>query len=76
MKPITELKPKDYTQAMDYRGIPTEVCPCGCEVFNVMCCFEKGEIVFYFLDMECASCGSMATAPTVMDESIGYSNNV
>lgn len=28
-KHITEMKP-DYTKAMDIRGEPTSVCPCGC----------------------------------------------
>ena len=52
---------------MDYRGMPVEVCPCGSEVWNVKCKFEDGEITMYFLDMECAVCGSLATAPTPVD---------
>ena len=28
---------------------------------------ENGEIATYFLDMECANCGSLATAPTPID---------
>jgi hypothetical protein len=66
MKPINELKP-DYKMAMDYRGTPTEVCPCGSDLWNVKCKFNEGTIVFYFLDMECAFCGSLATAPTEVD---------
>jgi len=66
-KHITEMKP-DYTQAMDIRGEPTAVCPCGCEIWNVKCKFDDdGEIDMYFLDMECAECGTLATAPTPVD---------
>lgn len=61
-KSITELRP-DYTQAMDLRGEPSHVCACGSYIWNVKCSFENYEIVTYFRDMECALCGSMATAP-------------
>ena len=30
--------------------------------------FESNEIATYFLDMECANCGSVATAPTPVDK--------
>ena len=66
MKPIANLRP-NYDRAMDYRGTPTEVCPCGSKLWNVKCMFENGSITMYFLDMECALCGSLATAPTEMD---------
>lgn len=61
---ITELKP-DYTKAMDIRGRPTMVCPCGSEIWNLKTIFDKntGEIELYFIDMECADCGTLATAP-------------
>ena len=64
-KHITELKP-DYKEAMDIRGNPTTVCPCGCKIWNLKTIFdeETGEIDMYFLDMECALCGTLATAPT------------
>jgi hypothetical protein len=29
--------------------------------------FEDGEISLYMLDMECALCGALATAPTPID---------
>ena len=62
-KPITELKP-DYTRAMDIRGEPTSVCICGCNVWNLKVVFDSdGTIGFYFRDMECADCGTQATAP-------------
>ena len=63
-KHVTEMKP-DYTQAMDIRGEPTTVCPCGCNIWNLKTMFgNDGEIEMYFLDMECAECGTLATAPT------------
>jgi len=63
-KHVTEMKP-DYTQAMDIRGEPTSVCPCGSEIWNLKTMFDSdGEIGMYFLDMECAECGTLATAPT------------
>jgi len=63
-KHVTEMKP-DYTQAMDIRGEPTTVCPCGCTIWNLKTMFdEDGEIGMYFIDMECAECGTLATAPT------------
>jgi GTP cyclohydrolase FolE2 len=62
---ITELKP-DYKSAMDIRGNPTTVCPCGSEIWSLKTIFDKddGTIELYFTDMECAECGTLATAPT------------
>jgi len=64
---INSLRPHDYTNAMDLRGTPTHVCPCGSIVWDLKAIFEDGEIATYFLDMECANCGSLATAPTPID---------
>lgn len=64
---IKDLKPENYDHAMDLRGAPTHLCPCGCNIWNVKVIFEDFEIGTYFLDMECANCGSMATAPTLLD---------
>jgi len=61
------MRPNNYDMAMDLRGVPTHVCPCGCYIWNVMVVFEDYEIAQYFLDMECANCGSIATAPTPID---------
>ena len=49
----------------DYRQLgPITICPCGSELWNVKCKFdEDGEIGMYFLDMRCALCDSLATAP-------------
>lgn len=57
----------DYSQAMDIRGVPTHACPCGCIIWNLKVVFESCEIATYFLDMECANCGTLATAPTPLD---------
>jgi hypothetical protein len=53
--------------AMDLRGNPTHACICGSAVWNVRAVFDNYEIATYFLDMECAQCGSLATAPTPLD---------
>jgi hypothetical protein len=74
MKDISDLKPENYDNAMDLRGTPTHVCPCGCNVFNLKVIFSQNEIATYFLDMECAQCGSLATAPTPVDHIEGLDN--
>jgi len=66
VKDINDLKP-NYKNAMDLRGTPTHVCACGSNVFNVKVIFDDYEIATYFIDMECAQCGSLATAPTPLD---------
>lgn len=71
---IVNLRPKNYDNAMDLRGAPTHVCPCGCNIFNVKVIFYQNEIATYFLDMECANCGSLATAPTPVDNREGLDN--
>jgi hypothetical protein len=65
---INTLKPDTYDNAMDLRGTPTHVCVCGCNVWHLKVMFEESQISQYFLDMECASCGSLATAPTPVDD--------
>ena len=67
--PITDLRP-DYTSAMDVRGEATTVCPCGCEIWNLKVVFDQdtNEIGLYFRDMECAQCGTLATAPIPIEE--------
>ena len=66
-KDINSLRPHDYNNAMALRGTPTHGCPCGSIVWDLKAIFENGEIATYFLDMECANCGSLATAPTPID---------
>jgi len=65
-KHITQLRP-DYLSSMDLRGTPTHECVCGCNIWNVKVIFDQYQIATYFLDMECANCGSLATAPTPVD---------
>ena len=74
MQDINNLKPENYDNAMDLRGTPTHVCACGCNIFNVKVIFHENEIATYFLDMECANCGSLATAPTPVDHIEGLEN--
>jgi hypothetical protein len=59
-----------YKDAIDLRGTPTHVCVCGCNIWNIRAVFEDYSIFSYFIDMECANCGSMATAPTLADREI------
>ena len=69
-KDIRELLRRvDYSNAMDLRDTPIgDICVCGCEVFVMLGGFLDGEVSFYFLDGECASCGSMVTLPTPKDD--------
>lgn len=46
---------------------PTHVCPCGSMLWNIKAMFQDYEISMYMLDMECALCGTLATAPTLVD---------
>jgi hypothetical protein len=49
---------------MDIRGEPTRVCVCGCFVWNLKVTFDEDNTIgMYFRDMECADCGTQATAP-------------
>lgn len=63
-----EIREMESMPNMDLRGTPTHVCVCGCEVFNLKVTFKDSEIATYMLDMECANCGSWATAPTPIDQ--------
>lgn len=69
-KDIRELLRRvDYSKAMDLRDTPIgDICVCGCEVFVMLGGFLNGEVAFYFLDGECASCGSMVTLPVPKEE--------
>jgi hypothetical protein len=60
--------------SMDLRNkeFPTHVCACGSQLWNVKCMFQDYEISMYMLDMECYSCGALATAPTLVDMPEGY----
>jgi hypothetical protein len=47
---------------------PIHVCSCGSEVFNIMASFEDYEIVWWFLDGNCANCGNLVTIPCPADK--------
>jgi hypothetical protein len=64
---ILDLRPESYDKSIDLRGTPTHLCPCGSQIWNLKVIFENFEIATYFLDMECVSCVSVATAPTPVD---------
>jgi len=49
------------------KDAPLHVCICGSFLWKVQAMFEDGEISLYMLDMECALCGALATAPTPID---------
>jgi len=65
MDDIANIKPTTGTEA-DYRNLgPIRVCPCGSDLWSVKCKLDDdGEIGIYFLDINCALCGSLATAVT------------
>jgi len=63
-----EIEEDMEIDAMDLRGTPTHLCICGSEVFYVKTVFDNYEVATYFLDMICAECGSLATAPTLLDK--------
>ena len=53
----------------DLRALgPTHVCSCGSQVFNVLASFEDYELVWYFLDATCASCGNLVLVPCPVDK--------
>ena len=55
----------------DLRGLgPLHVCSCGCQVFNALVSFEDYEIVWYFLDATCSSCGNIVTIPCPVDRPV------
>lgn len=67
MKSIRTLKP-DYTGNMDHADEVHHECPvCESDIWNVKVIFDDYKVGIYFLDMECASCGSYAKAPTPLD---------
>jgi len=49
------------------KNSPTSVCVCGSLLWKLDVMFEDNEIALYMLDMECALCGALATAPTPID---------
>lgn len=64
---VDEARAEQDFNAMDLRGTPTHVCVCGSNQFYIRAVFDNYEIAQYFLDMQCVSCGNLATAPTPVD---------
>ena len=64
---IRELKP-DYTGTMDHENEICHECPvCESNIWNLKVTFEDYELSMYYLEMECAFCGTFALAPTPED---------
>jgi len=62
---------------IDARGIPTCICPnCGGNLFRALVSFDPDTytIGMYHLDIQCNSCGALATAPTPIDNPGGSTN--
>lgn len=55
---------------LDYRGIPTALCPCGSQFINIQAIVdpETYEIGFYLTEGTCAVCGSLLTVATPADK--------
>jgi len=52
----------------DYRGVPTYVCPCGCDLFLMAAKFDETQLpAFYILDGMCAACAALVTLPCPAD---------
>ena len=72
--PRMRFKRKSYDSlpepfGSDLRGFgPIHICPCGSQVFNVMASFEEYELVWYFLDATCVSCGNLVCVPCPVDD--------
>lgn len=63
------LIPKD-PEASPMHGlgdIVTHECICGSSWFNLQVTFHEYEIGSYLTLMECANCGTLAQAPTLLD---------
>ena len=65
-KPVDTL-PEAFGSDLRAFG-PLHVCPCGSQVFSIMASFEDNELVWYFLDGTCVSCGNLVTVPCPADE--------
>jgi len=61
----------DRTASMDFRPSILHQCACGSTMWRLVVEFEDYEISGYMLDMECLECGSLAIAPTPIDNPEG-----
>jgi hypothetical protein len=65
-KSFVEIVP-DSSTAFDFRPAILHQCVCGGTMWKLVVSFENYEISQYLLDMQCLNCGSMAIAPTPID---------
>lgn len=55
----------------DYRGVPTSMCPCGCDLILVPVVFnELREIAGYVNTGFCSLCGAMVTVVTADEQEV------
>lgn len=53
---------------VDLRGVPANACPaCGSRVLTVQAIFDNYDIAAWFVDAQCAECGTLLTAPCPPD---------
>ena len=54
---------------VDYRGVPTYVCPCGYDMFLIAAVFDGDtqQPGMYLLDGVCTHCGALVTVPCPAD---------
>jgi len=56
-------------ERVDYRGVPTYVCPCGYDMFLIAAVFDGDtqQPGMYMLDGVCTHCGALVTVPCPAD---------
>ena len=56
-------------ERVDYRGVPTYVCPCGYDMFLIAAVFDGDtqQPGMYLLDGVCTHCGALVTVPCPAD---------
>ena len=54
-----------HGEKADYTSLgPIRICPCGSDTWHVKVKFAEDDTIgFYFLDMQCVLCSSLAQAP-------------
>lgn len=64
---ITDYKGAWPNTGLDMSDTVMHTCVCGSNLWRVVVSFEDYEIATYALDMECLECGTVAKAPTPID---------
>lgn len=58
----------EVEERADYRGVPTFVCPCGCNMFLILARFDETQLpAWYLLDGLCSFCGALVSVPCPAD---------